>query len=87
MVIKTEVFQLFGVKLKGFCSEEELYITGEVLLPEDRTYTFQSISQNSTSCLDHIVSTHSAHHAVESVSVNYEYISSDHLPITMTNFH
>ncbi len=37
--------QLFGTKLKHFCTAEGLYITDEVLLPADRTHISEHQSE------------------------------------------
>ncbi len=75
---------LFGRKLSSYCQEESLHITDVELLPASSTFTFHSTSHNTTSWLDHIITTTAAHRTVESVSVDYKYITSDHIPICMT---
>ena len=53
-----------------------------MLLP-DTSYTYVSEAWNTTSWLDHIVSTVDAHASIESIEICYGLATSDHIPIVM----
>ena len=50
----------------------------------DDTFTYFSECHNTTSWIDHVVRTQSAHDLIEDINVHYNYISSDHHPISFT---
>jgi exonuclease III len=50
----------------------------------DDVYTYVSPAWGTTSWLDHCVSTEDAHNAIMSASVLHEFVSSDHLPLSIT---
>ena len=74
--------QRFGKELTQFCQEEQLIISDKVHLDGiNGVYTYLSDSHNSTSWLDHLVCTTSAHKLVDHISINYSMVTSDHLPL------
>ena len=73
----------FGRELKKeFCSVNSLVISDVKLMNSD-TITFLSSAHSTTSWLDHCVSTTTGHRIIENVNVSYDYISSDHFPMTI----
>ena len=70
----------FGNELTNFCNEENL-IMSDMVLGKSDCFTFVSSAHNTVAWLDHIISTHSLHALISSVSVNHSYISSDHFPL------
>ena len=74
---------LFGNELKRFCREEILSISDAKLCPPN-TYTFFSEAHHSVSWLDHCVCNANLHSAVRDVSVLYDYVTSDHMPVHIT---
>ena len=72
----------FGQKLRSFCVNENLCLADVERLPAD-TFTYQNISQDTKSWIDHILCPESANKILEEVSVDHTYITSDHFPITM----
>lgn len=72
--------QLFGVELQKFCREENIVISDSAYLSLD-TYTYYSEAHGSTSWLDHVISTSSAHDLIEEIKVCYDFVTSDHFPL------
>lgn len=72
--------QLFGVELQKYCMEENIVISDSTNLPVN-TYTYYSEAHGSTSWLDHVISTSSAHALISEMNVCYDYVTSDHLPL------
>jgi hypothetical protein len=75
--------QLFGDELVTFCRDVNLIITDKLYLSGKKTFSYFSEAHSSTSWLDHILSTSSAHSLVTDVRIGYEFVTSDHLPIFM----
>ena len=73
---------LFGSSFHDFCKDYNYLISDELFLPDD-TFTYVSDAHGSTSWVDHCVSTHGAHNCINSISVLYDIISSDHLPLSI----
>ena len=69
----------FGKELLSFCTEAGLTISDKMDL--DSCYTFVSSSYLTTSWLDHVVCTTSAHNHVSHFKVRCDKITSDHLPV------
>ena len=74
---------LFGNELRRFCIEESLTISDDKLCPPS-TFTFFSEAHQSVSWLDHCVCNANLHSAVKDISVLYDYITSDHMPVLLT---
>ena len=72
----------FSVYLSRFISDTDYVISDMEFITEG--YTFVSDTWGTTSWLDHCVSSHDAHKAITSADINYDYISSDHLPLSFT---
>ena len=72
----------FGKILIDFCEEENIVLADYDLLPKD-TYTFVSSAHDTVSWLDHILSTSPGTDLVQGIQVNLDFISSDHLPISL----
>ena len=53
-----------------------------MLLP-DTSFTYVSDAWNTTSWLDHVVSTVDAHESIDSMMICYGLATSDHIPIAM----
>ena len=66
--------------MKDFCCNEGLLIS-DIILCDDDTFTFYSEAHHSTSWLDHVLTTSSAHCLIDNIWVEYGMISSDHHPI------
>jgi hypothetical protein len=71
----------FGNELLSFCRDVGLTISDSVYL--QNCYTFVSSAHHTTSWLDHVVCTTSAHKLVCDYKVHYDKVSSDHLPLSM----
>lgn len=71
----------FGEELVRFSSEENLLLSDLQQLPAD-SYSYFSEAHHSTSWIDHILCTHGASHLINDMKIDYEYISSDHHPIS-----
>ena len=74
--------QMFGKELSKFCHDESLFISDNIFLSSD-TYTYYSEAHCTTSWLDHIISTSSAHSLINDVFVSYDYVTSDHVPLCL----
>ena len=70
----------FGDLMKQFIQDSDLKLSSHLLLPSD-TFTFLSEVWNTTSWLDHCVSTADAHEAINQITVDYNGAVSDHFPI------
>ena len=55
-----------------------------MLINENDVYTHLNQAHNTTSWLDHRLSTSSANSSVEDVLISHDYITSDHFPISVT---
>ena len=65
--------------LMGFCEDNNFIISDDNLLP-DTSSTYISDCHNSTSWLDHYVTTAMAHCVIINIEILLEYICSDHHP-------
>jgi hypothetical protein len=72
----------FGTSLLKYCTEENLTLSDIEHLPRG-SYTFLSEAHGTTSWIDHLVSTKSAHSLIQSMNIKYDFISSDHHPIAL----
>ena len=74
---------LFGSELKLFCDDNALIASDSIFLADNLdVHTYVSLAHYTTSWLDHCITTSSAHHCVQDVSVSYDYVSSDHFPLS-----
>ena len=78
------ISHLFGRELFHFCQKESLIISDFEHLANSDTFTCLSDSHKTTSWLDHLVCTASAHALVNSVSVQYGTVTSDHCPLSIS---
>ena len=70
----------FGPHLELFCDDQKLFLSSKCLLPPD-SFTYVSPAWNTTSWLDHCVSTADAHTSIQDISILYEHGTYDHLPV------
>ena len=73
---------LFGALVKDFCNENDFIISDSVILPP-RSFSFVSDVWSTTSMLDHCVSSHDAHAAIECIQLGYNLSHGDHIPLFM----
>ena len=66
--------------LMDFCEDNNFIVSHDSLLP-DTSFTYISNSHNSTSWIDHCVTSAMAHHLIINIEVLLEYICSDHHPL------
>ena len=74
---------LFGNHLLQFCTEYGLILSSKALLPSN-SYTYISEAWHSTSWLDHCISTVDAHDSLQSMHINYNLATTDHIPLSMS---
>ena len=72
----------FGNLTDSFSEENELVISDYELLPSD-SFAFVSEAHGTTSWLDHCLTLKSMFICVKNISVLMEYITSDHLPLSV----
>ena len=70
----------FSQILMDFCEDNNFIISDDSLLP-DTSFTYISDSHNSTSWIDHCVTSAMAHRLIINIEVLLEYICSDHHPL------
>ena len=76
----------FGNELFRFC-EYNNYVSSDINLLDtgnQRIFTYYSEAHQSTSWLDHCISTSPAHNCITDISILHEYIGSDHFPLRVT---
>ena len=71
----------FGKYLSDLCLENDLKISSKELLKND-SFTYISERWESTSWLDHCVSTEGAHERIENFNIEYDLSARDHIPIS-----
>lgn len=69
--------------LNQFCIDMDMICIDSVRLPPD-TYTYVSNAHGTTSWLDHCVVSTAASRHITSMSVKYDYVISDHKPLSLT---
>ncbi|ELU09064.1 hypothetical protein CAPTEDRAFT_218181 [Capitella teleta] len=74
---------LFGKEIRLMCDDNGLLLSDVTLLPPD-SFTFYSDVHQSTSWLDHCVSTLQAHLSITDINIAYDVLSSDHFPLAMS---
>ena len=76
---------IFYKELVNFCQNMNLVISDCKLLGENsKTFTFVSDAHNSTSWLDHVLSSHTMHSCIDSITVLDKLPCSDHLPVSIS---
>jgi len=73
----------FGGLIEDFCMENDLIISDYALLPQD-TFTYISDAHNTTTWIDHFVSSFSVHQAIFNMDVLTECILSDHRAVAVS---
>ena len=73
----------FGGLFEDFCTENDFIISDHALLPQD-TFTYISDAHNTTSWVDHFVSSFSVHQAMFNMEVLTECIISDHRAVAVS---
>lgn len=73
---------LFGGLMSDFATSNSMLISDVTLLPSD-SYTYISEAHNSTSWLDHCVSSSAFHKLINFCDIGYDYVISDHRPIRL----
>ena len=72
---------LFGNVLVSFCDDNNMLISDKLRLHSNNTYTYVSHAHGTTSWLDHVVSSANADDLISDINIEYNYVSSDHLPL------
>ena len=72
----------FGKELYDFCNQEQLIISDTLFMKND-SYTFISSAHDTVSWLDHVITTSSGHDLISSINIDYSFVTSDHLPVTI----
>ena len=73
----------FGGLFEDFCMENDFIISDYAILPQD-TFTYISDARNTTSWIDHFVSSFSVHQAMLNMDVLTECIISDHRAVAVS---
>ena len=73
----------FGGLLEDFCMENDFIISDHALLPQDK-FTYISDAHNTTSWIDHFVSSIPVHQAMFNIDVQTECITSDHRAVAVS---
>ena len=76
---------IFQPLMLDFCSENQLIISSQHVLPES-TYTHIHTREGNFhySWLDHIVCSLDCHNSVENISVHYDITDEDHIPVSLS---
>jgi hypothetical protein len=74
---------LFGTELSEFCKEMNLIMADAHFLDGD-CYTYVSEAHNTTSWLDHVICTANSDSLIDSLSILYDKVSSDHMPLSFS---
>jgi len=74
---------LFARHLHNFCSDNDLILSSESILPRD-SFTYISEAHHTVSWLDHCLSTADAHESIQSIEVFYNFATGDHIPVCIT---
>ena len=73
---------MFSTLMTNFCRDDTLTISDRELLPET-SYTYVSDSSDSTTWIDHIVSSNDIQNAIDNITIAYDVTENDHIPLTM----
>ncbi len=76
------VIHYFLVILYQLCQDDNLILSSEVCLPVD-SYTYLSEAWNTTSWLEHCTSTADAHASLRYMSILYNTVTTDHIPVSV----
>ena len=79
---KSGAQSLFAKELSKFCTDEH-YIITDLDYCDSTSFTFYSAAHNSVSWLDHFVCTINTHRIVKPVNIHYDFMSSDHFPMSI----
>ena len=75
---------VFATHMSNFCEEHDLNNSGKLMLSKD-SFTYVSPSWNTTSWLDHCLSSHDCHSAIDSIEILYDLsLGEDHIPISVS---
>ena len=74
---------IFGPELHNFCLDLNFRISDMCFLPPD-TYTYISNAWNTTSWLDHAITSQMMHQCIKSMQIAYDLCVSDHFPLELT---
>jgi exonuclease III len=74
----------FGRELSKFCQDENYVLSDVSYLKDTDTFTYYSEAHGTVSWLDHVLSTVNGHALVSDVKVDSSFVTSDHLPITLS---
>ena len=77
-------FQFYTNRYKFICDSlknHDVVIVDEMRLPDD-SFTYVSDAHNSVSWLDHVLSNQQLSYTINRISVEVDYVSSDHRPMT-----
>ncbi len=73
---------LFSSHIVQLCQDDNLILSSEVCLPVD-SYTYLSEAWNTTSWLEHCTSTADAHASLRYMSILYNTVTTDHIPVSV----
>ena len=73
---------IFGYELMKFCNENVYILSDQSKLPR-QTFTFHSDAHDSVSWLDHALCSMSMYQIIDQMSVLYQYLTSDHFPLSL----
>ena len=74
---------MFAKHIVQFCEDNNLILSSQLLLPSN-SFSYISEAWNSTSWLDHCISTADAHASISSMEIVYDAAFYDHVPVGMT---
>ena len=73
---------IFAKHMVQFCEDNNLFLSSQLLLPSN-SFSYISEAWNTTSWLDHCISTADAHASIRSMNIVYDAALYDHVPIGM----
>lgn len=79
----TNAQSTFARHLNDFCSDHNLIFSSKLRLPPD-SYTYISEAWNSSSWLDHVITSADAHNCITDFSIEYNLSCTDHIPLCCT---
>jgi hypothetical protein len=74
------ILHKFGYELYEFCKNENLLLADIEICCKD-TFTYYSEAHGTTSWLDHVITNINAFRLITDISVDYNFVTSDHLPV------
>ena len=78
-ILKQSTFSRY---IEQFLSESNLLLSDNLFL--DTGYTYVSDAWGTTSWLDHCICTETSHSCIVDIDIHYGYVTSDHLPLTVS---